>query len=242
MSTTKALRLTGPSCKYQARFVLCNHVRLGWRPLSTTLARLGARQLFPHHHFIPPQFPEEPIGYTAKDGFGFYQGGPGSTLGPSGRYELQAKLGCGITSTVWLAKDREASTDDKRHVTIKILAGYATKFNKDSIILRESDIVKLLAEGAPRLTDYSGEHIARVSDHFFQPGVEKCDGEHLCLVTDFYPNDLQSVQYTLGRKPFPVPVVKRALNHLAKGLAELHAHGIAHTGVYLIILRLLNEC
>jgi serine/threonine-protein kinase SRPK3 len=51
-------------------------------------------------------FSEEPLGLPASEGFGYFQGGPGLTLGPDCRFTLQAKLGFGTASSVWLAKDR----------------------------------------------------------------------------------------------------------------------------------------
>ena len=50
-------------------------------------------------------FSEEPLGLPASEGFGWFQGGPGLTLGPDCRFTLQAKLGFGTTSSVWLARD-----------------------------------------------------------------------------------------------------------------------------------------
>lgn len=55
------------------------------------------------------EFPEEPLGLPADASFGFFQGGPGDVLGPSNRYLLRAKLGYGIGSSVWLAKDNECA-------------------------------------------------------------------------------------------------------------------------------------
>jgi len=54
-------------------------------------------------HFI---FAQEPLGLPASKGYGYFQGGPGLILGPDCRYELQAKLGYGRASSVWLARDR----------------------------------------------------------------------------------------------------------------------------------------
>src|SRR5260370_13871808 len=51
-------------------------------------------------------FSEEPLGLPASEGFGYFQGGPGLTFGPDYRFKLQAKLGFGTTSSVWLARDR----------------------------------------------------------------------------------------------------------------------------------------
>lgn len=58
------------------------------------------------HQDIPHfNFSEEPLGLPASEGFGYFQGGPGLTFGPDRRFKLQAKLGFGIASSVWLARD-----------------------------------------------------------------------------------------------------------------------------------------
>ena len=62
-------------------------------------------------HYIEQQdiphftFSEEPLGLPASEGFGYFQGGPGLTFGPDSRFKLEAKLGFGSTSSVWLARD-----------------------------------------------------------------------------------------------------------------------------------------
>lgn len=53
------------------------------------------------------QVHKEPLGFPAEAGYGFFEGGPGDELGPSGRYQIHAKLGYGTASSVWLAKDMQ---------------------------------------------------------------------------------------------------------------------------------------
>ena len=62
----------------------------------------GANEQQDIPHFT---FSEEPLGLPASEGFGYFQGGPGLKLGPDCRFKLQAKLGFGTTSSVWLARD-----------------------------------------------------------------------------------------------------------------------------------------
>lgn len=52
-------------------------------------------------------FEEEPLGLPAEAGFGFFQGGPETVLGPDGRFKILRKLGYGGNSSVWLAKDSQ---------------------------------------------------------------------------------------------------------------------------------------
>jgi serine/threonine-protein kinase SRPK3 len=53
-------------------------------------------------HYI---FAEEPLGIPAEEACGWFQGGPGSCLGPDSRFKVEAKLGFGTTSSLWLARD-----------------------------------------------------------------------------------------------------------------------------------------
>ncbi|KAJ3518542.1 hypothetical protein NMY22_g13621 [Coprinellus aureogranulatus] len=186
------------------------------------------------------KFPEEPIGYPVDWGeYGFYQGGPGDRVGESGRYEIRAKLGVGSFSSVWLARDWEAPSEDQRYVKIKILAGFATKRNEEEIY-RELEVGKLLSQGSPQPRPVSGKAKSKTStraahactsrllDHFTVPGVEESDGEHLCLVNELYPTDLFRVMRNMGNQPLPVRVVQRVLKDVITGLVELHEYGVAH--------------
>ncbi|KAF5391965.1 hypothetical protein D9757_003287 [Collybiopsis confluens] len=162
------------------------------------------------------EFPVEPLGLPADASFGFFQGGPGDVLGPSNCYLLQAKLGYGIGSSVWLAKDNEQG----RHVALKILSGYATQLNQEHK-LRELDILQQLA-AAPDDTGYC----TKLLDHFYHRGIEE-DGGHLCLALRLEQASLTAVwDRSMG---LPVAIVKRLIRHILRGLSRLHAGGIVHT-------------
>lgn len=66
-------------------------------------------------------FPEEPLGVPASEGYGYFQGGPGDVVGPGNRFHLQAKLGFGTNSSVWLAKDLQYVNPLQCHVVITTL-------------------------------------------------------------------------------------------------------------------------
>jgi serine/threonine-protein kinase SRPK3 len=76
-------------------------------------------------------------------------------------------------------------------------------------------------------------HCPRLLHHFFHRGIEE-DGDHLCFALKL---DQASLEDVWDRsKGFPVPVVKRILSHILRGLSTLHGCGIAHTGTTLIMV------
>jgi serine/threonine-protein kinase SRPK3 len=180
---------------------------------------LGANEQQDIPHFT---FSEEPLGLPASEGFGYFQGGPGLTFGPDCRFKLQAKLGFGTTSSVWLARDRV----DNVHVAIKILTGYGTVLNREHK-LRELEVLQRLSSVTP---DGSYDHCASLLTQFVYPGIDD-DKEHLCLVTELFGSSVQDVLKALQGGFIPVPTVKRILRHVVLGIASLHKCGIVHTDI-----------
>lgn len=50
-------------------------------------------------------FVEEPLGLPAQDGYGWPEIDFGQTIGPENRYVISRKLGWGMSSSTWLARD-----------------------------------------------------------------------------------------------------------------------------------------
>jgi hypothetical protein len=50
-------------------------------------------------------FVSEPLGLPAADGYGWAQFEFGDQIGPDNRYTITRKLGWGMYSSVWLARD-----------------------------------------------------------------------------------------------------------------------------------------
>ena len=88
-------------CFYQSSVAISRVLRIR---LASSIANgspnANEKQDIPHLTFS-----EEPLGLPASEGFGWFQGSPGLTFGPDCRFTLQAKLGFGTTSSVWLARD-----------------------------------------------------------------------------------------------------------------------------------------
>ncbi|KAF8207818.1 hypothetical protein K438DRAFT_1755230 [Mycena galopus ATCC 62051] len=150
---------------------------------------------------------------------GFFQGTPYDPLGPDGRFQLQAKLGFGANSSVWLAKDQQLES----HVAVKILSGYASQLNAE-MKLRELTIHEHLSA----LPAEDTKHCSQLVTHFIQKGIER-DGDHLCLVLKLEQATLAAVRNEDSGTFYPVPIVKRILLHMAHGLAALHKYRVAHT-------------
>ncbi|PYH75264.1 CMGC protein kinase [Aspergillus vadensis CBS 113365] len=84
-----------------------------------------------------------------------------------GRYQVVAKLGYGVTSTVWLGRDLSNS----KHVTLKIYVSGTMKNSNELAVYERINAVE---------TDHAGKNLIRqLWDHFFLEGPH---GRHMCLV------------------------------------------------------------
>ncbi|KAK6348099.1 hypothetical protein TWF718_005914 [Orbilia javanica] len=137
------------------------------------------------------------------------------------RYKVLSKLGYGAYSTVWLARDLEAS----EFVALKI------KTARDSAEDRELTLLNYLKNSvASRLGQ---EHIISLKDSFYHEGP---NGNHLCLVFELLGENIYGVledysYETTGSdslRKFPKPVAKRILKDILLGLNFLHRNGVVH--------------
>ncbi|PIL36248.1 hypothetical protein GSI_01910 [Ganoderma sinense ZZ0214-1] len=86
---------------------------------------------------------EEPLGLGSKQGFGHYDAQFGEvirSLDPCLGYRIERKLGWGIHSSVWLA--RELREDG--FVALKILTTYASSLHRDSLMIEVDAPVLLM--------------------------------------------------------------------------------------------------
>ncbi|KAK0212175.1 kinase-like domain-containing protein [Desarmillaria ectypa] len=67
-------------------------------------------------------FVEEPLALPAQEGYGWPQLEFNEAIGPENRYVISRKLGWGMSSSTWLARDKV----DRSYVAIKVLSGYYT--------------------------------------------------------------------------------------------------------------------
>ncbi|KAL5512707.1 hypothetical protein ACEPAG_2973 [Sanghuangporus baumii] len=170
-------------------------------------------------NFVHLDFAEEPCGFEASQGLGFLQVEFGDRIGPDGRYEILRKLGWGMQSSIWLAKD----TPNDRFVAIKALTGFTTSQVKKGLV-RELDMLRLLSSCKNGWRD---THCLFLLDDFIQPGRYESDGEHLCFVTDPFGPSLSAFMNAGYR--FTKPLIKKILLDILVGLDTLHSVGIVHT-------------
>ncbi len=146
----------------------------------------------------------------------------GQKIGPNERYIIERKLGWGMHSSTWLARDTLAT----KFVAVKVLTGFWTRLCRKGIG-REPEVLRILEAGA------STPHCVRLLKVFDLPGKSAAEGDHICLVTPVYSGDFGSFSYPYvrARQHLPLHVIKRAPLHMLRGLAYAHAHQIVHTDI-----------
>ncbi|KAJ0417398.1 kinase-like domain-containing protein [Aspergillus carlsbadensis] len=125
----------------------------------------------------------------------------------NGRYQTLAKIGYGVTSTVWLAKDLITAT----HVVLKV---YTTGQNGDTE--RELHMYK---------------HMKSLLDHFYVHGP---DGRHVCLVHEPLGTTVDVLLMLSPGRVMTLDVMKPGIRQLLIALDFLHSEcGIIHTDLQL---------
>ncbi|THH12857.1 hypothetical protein EW146_g7302 [Bondarzewia mesenterica] len=104
--------------------------------------------------------------------------------------------------------------------------GKATQLNRENK-LRELEVLQRLSSPPGSYP----KHCVRLDEHFYQPGVDAADGEHLCMAMELMCSSVSSIRHDKADIFIPVSVVKRMLRHLLSGIADIHSRGIAHTDI-----------
>ncbi|KAF8963317.1 kinase-like domain-containing protein [Flammula alnicola] len=166
-------------------------------------------------------FPEEPLGLSVAEEGGFYAAALTSTL--NSRYTLIGKLGWGVHSSVWLARDMNRQRHaHQRYAAVKILSTHATQVQ--GRLANELDILQRI--NSDNVKAHPGrKHIATLLDNFT---VTDRHGPHLCLVFEALGAFKGSV-YNPGAN-LPVAFVKDIARQLLLALDFLHREcRIVHT-------------
>ncbi|KAH6614661.1 kinase-like domain-containing protein [Chaetomium sp. MPI-SDFR-AT-0129] len=136
------------------------------------------------------------------------------------RYQVVGKLGYGVTSTVWLARD----LDKHNHVAIKVSIRSAALGN---LVHHERNVYQRIETGPKR---HPGRAAIRSLLDVFQ--LDGPDGQHECLV---HPPLWESVRTFLTRNPIgrlPSPVLAIVLLRVFHALDYLHNEcKIIHTDI-----------
>ncbi|KIM36677.1 hypothetical protein M413DRAFT_424385 [Hebeloma cylindrosporum] len=161
------------------------------------------------------------LDFPSLKGGGFYAAGLKSTL--NSRYTLIGKLGWGIYSSVWLARDvKQLEPARQRYVAVKILSTHATEVQ--GRLASELKILQHINNNNARAHP-GRRHISTLLDKFT---IADHHGPHLCLVFEA-AGAFKGPIYNPGQG-LPVPFVKNIVRQLLSALDFLHREcRIIHT-------------
>ncbi|OJJ37486.1 hypothetical protein ASPWEDRAFT_39180 [Aspergillus wentii DTO 134E9] len=191
------------------------HISRTLHSLSRKPLTLPPPTLLPQHELIDEEISP---GYNPKT---FYPANPGDVL--ADRYQILVKVGWGMSSTVWFARDMRGHEDEPENViALKIT-------NTTSHAADEREIEDHIAT-----TDAShrGRSLFRTySDCFEIAGPE---GKHVCLAYEPMREPMWLFKKRFRNGVIPLPLVKTYVYFLLVALDYLHAGcGVVHTGLFL---------
>ncbi|KAI9668896.1 MAG: hypothetical protein M1831_000966 [Alyxoria varia] len=131
----------------------------------------------------------------------------------NGRYVVITKLGYGLDSTVWLARDK----DERRYVVLKVFIS-----QRPPMELQFDDLERLTSSEAGR------KHLVQPLDYFIHSGP---NGKHVCLVLAFAGPSLSSKleqRYHVNRFPLSAPVAWMFAKQITEAVGHIHSKGLAH--------------
>lgn len=167
----------------------------------------------------------------------------------SGTYKVISKLGYGIYSTVWLARNlRYISLSPcfwaavlmlartNQHFALKFLTADSFDGRKDSFELEILKHVTIQAGESPKVA--GSQHVLGLLDEFRHNGP---NGQHVCLVFKAMGPDLSKYRRMFPRLAIPIPIAKRISKQLLIALAFLHDDcRVIHTGEFCFLGTLLR--
>ncbi|KAJ5333044.1 protein kinase domain protein [Penicillium brevicompactum] len=131
------------------------------------------------------------------------------------RYQVVGKLGFGVSSTVWLARDMR----DRRYVALKVYTG--DEDNKN-----EFEIYKQLSKNS----QHPGrEHVREALDSFT---LSRPGGDHHCLVQKPLWESLHDLHYVMPHARLEVDILKSAIKQMLLALDYIHTEcKLVHTDI-----------
>jgi len=163
------------------------------------------------------------VGYPAEDLSKYRPGGYHPVhlgdLYKAGRYRIIHKLGWGGYSTVWLARDEEAS----QNVALKINTSDAPPIRNELTTLQQIQQIHV-NETPPSIAG-----AVKLLDEFQIYGP---NGNHQCIVTELLGPTISMTleEYDLPSRRLSPKWAKGVTRQLLTTLGSLHQHGIAHGG------------
>ncbi|OQE14604.1 hypothetical protein PENSTE_c034G08243 [Penicillium steckii] len=136
------------------------------------------------------------------------------------RYQTIAKLGYGVTSTVWLAKNLNTST----YIALKVYkTGRAQNFESELGILQHMNSFESKHPGR--------NFVRKLVDHFYVQGPH---GRHICLVHEPLGMNMDDVLKFLSKQKMTLEDMKPCIRQLLGALDYLHSEcQIIHTDLQL---------
>ncbi|OJI83058.1 hypothetical protein ASPTUDRAFT_57031 [Aspergillus tubingensis CBS 134.48] len=133
-----------------------------------------------------------------------------------GRYQVVAKLGYDVTSTVWLGRD----LSDSKHVALKIYVSGTMKSSNEIAVYERINTVE---------TDHAGKNLIRqLWDHFFLEGPH---GRHMCLVHQPLGLSVDQFLYFFPGRVMNLDALKPCLRQVLGIVDFLHTEAkVIHTG------------
>ncbi|GES62986.1 kinase-like protein [Aspergillus terreus] len=175
---------------------------------------------------IPSQGPPLPPGKLIDEEISplynsqyFYPAKPGEVLGD--RYQTLVKVGWGVSSTVWLARDLQGHVEEPENVVTLKIANNNARF-----VDHEREMEELISTVDP---SHRGRSVLRTLVDSFE--VKGPEGSHLCLVYPPMREPLSMYQRRFSDAKMPLPLVKTYIRALLIGLDYLHKDcRLVHTG------------
>ncbi|KAK2757686.1 hypothetical protein FQN54_004655 [Arachnomyces sp. PD_36] len=139
------------------------------------------------------------------------------------RYQVVGKLGYGVTSTVWLARDL-VEPDDPGYIALKV---YVTGYTRGNELAIYECINSISAE-----SEHSGRHDIRKLLSSFE--IQGSKGKHMCIVHQALGITMERLLDFLPNRSLGLGEIKTFLRQLLIGLDFLHTEaGVIHTDIQL---------
>ncbi|KAB8235601.1 putative protein kinase [Aspergillus alliaceus] len=195
------------------------------KPSIPRLSALIRKRPFPMSPPGPPLPPgvlvDEEIS-PVYDSKYFYPAKPGEILGD--RYQALVKIGWGVSSTVWLARDLQGHIEETESVVALKIANTSGNFASHE---REIEEHVSMANSSHR-----GRSLIRTLLDSFE--LKSPAGTFSCLVYPPMREPLSMYQRRFGDKRMPLPLIKAHIRALLTGLDYLHKEcRVVHTDLKL---------